>query len=130
MSLQLLHSNNKSYYNIGYADGYAEKMDGVEIRYIYHTHTSSCGGTCTVKCAVSGSHYSNCPSCGTTMLVTEYTARHSSCGKVGHDNYAECGCGYKVGDKGHGYSNTYTHQYYNCGMTNNTIISTTIEYLK
>lgn len=123
--------DNRAFYNLGYSNGYAKNTNGVKITHTYHTHTSSCGGTCTVTCGITGSHYMTCPSCGATISMTEYGLSHSSCGQAsGWDGYAECGCGYKVGNKGHGYSNTYTHQYYNCGMTNNTIISTTIEYLK
>lgn len=124
-------ADNQAFYNLGYSNGYAKNTNGVKITHTYHTHTSSCGGTCTVRCGVTGSHYMTCPTCGATISMTEYGLSHSSCGQAsGWDGYAECGCGYKVGDKGHSYSNTYTHTYYNCGMSNSTIISTTIEYRK
>lgn len=48
-------ADNNAYYNLGYADGYAEKMGGTSIEYVYHKHEGSqaTGGGCYVKDSTS-----------------------------------------------------------------------------
>lgn len=50
-------ADNNTYYNLGYVDGYAEKMGGTSIEYVYHKHEGSqaTGGGCYVKDSTSAS---------------------------------------------------------------------------
>ena len=53
-------ADNKSFYNKGYADGFAEKLDGLSIEYVYHEHvgdSSMQGGCYTIEQKNYGTSY-------------------------------------------------------------------------
>lgn len=39
-------ADNKAYYNLGYADGYAHSISSADVTYTYHHHTSGCYAAC------------------------------------------------------------------------------------
>lgn len=39
-------ADNRAYYNLGYADGYAHSISSADVTYTYHQHTSGCYAVC------------------------------------------------------------------------------------
>lgn len=155
LSLQLLHSNNKSYYNLGYLDGFNKVMDSATIEYQYHKHIDADGNPITASttasisggCLTSGSHVHE-NGCMSTCTVTA-TCTNSYQGESGNwcntfeYKHSSCGQGTTSGSSWQPYSRkgqtfTDTHTYYSCnnlpintysvgcGKTENSIDSATI----
>ena len=85
-------ADNNSYYNRGYADGYANSLDSVTISYTYHEHTgSSAEGTGCYTNPIYHTHINSCHRqvwCGNpysydagTHWVTDYHGTCPGCGK-------------------------------------------------
>lgn len=138
--------NNDTYFDQGYAKGYAKATDAVDIKYVYHTHTgnssemggcytigyhthtSACTSTCTytAKCVDASQGESG-------MWHNEYVYNHQNCGQgtvTGSDwqNHSR---------KGQTWTGTHTYSSCNniinayklgCGKTEATIESATISF--
>lgn len=84
-------ADNKTYYNQGYADGFANSVPGdAHIEYVRHKHTDKCYKT--VNCAISwrytGTMTAMCAGCselyhqGIPVTFSCYTGVHSACGSA------------------------------------------------
>ena len=127
-------ADNEAYYNIGYADGYAQKMDGLDIQIKYHEHTEACYGErddlqCIVTVTFGGTYSAHCPGCQKEhpdweTTFQSYTLHHSSCGTGDHSSGY---CTQHSGPPG-SYTHTYSGQGLICGKTEETVESATILY--
>lgn len=142
--------DNNFYYNQGYtkgwADGYDEKLDNIDIEYVYHVHTGSpdSGGGCysqpinepiykTCRVSEGGCEGGGTSDSGGDYCTCEYEVTHSACGQQPwrgtrrHRNPPHYGPA------------TYTHEYIDgyrftgkyalgCGKTEQTIESATIVF--
>ena len=127
-------ADNEAYYNIGYADGYAQKMDGLDIQIKYHEHIDACYGErddlqCIVTVTFGGTYSAHCPGCQKEhpdweTTFRSYTLHHSSCGTGDHSSGY---CTQHSGPPG-SYTHTYSGQGLICGKTEETVESATIIY--
>ncbi len=131
-------ADNEAYYNIGYADGYAQKMDGLDIQIKYHEHTEACYGErddmqCIVSLSWSSPYIAHCAGCqkddpnGTTTFMN-YTLSHSVCGSPAATGRYCTAHGPFYGGPPVGYTHTYSGQGLICGKTEETVESATILY--
>ena len=127
-------ADNEAYYNIGYANGYAQKMDGLDIQIKYHEHTDACYGErddlqCIVTVTFGGTYSAHCPGCQKEhpdweTTFQSYTLHHSSCGTGDHSSGY---CTQHSGPPG-SYTHTYSGRGLICGKTEETVESATIIY--
>lgn len=100
----------KSYYNLGYSDGFS-KADNAEVTYLYHYHDESCYSQCYVSMTYDG-HSTTHP----WMYSFNYT--HNDCGAGSGRTY--------LGD--HDGNKSYYHNYLSCGYTDGQLIGAEIIY--
>lgn len=122
-------ADNQAYYNIGYTDGYAQKLDNVSVAYNYHEHigTSENGDGCYTKPHILYGQ-------GSTYVYANYTNDNGTT----YHAYACRDCGKQISNyRDDQYSsppphnNCPAHPYQSgwelgCGKTTSTIESATI----
>ena len=131
-------ADNEAYYNIGYADGYAQKMDGLDIQIKYHEHIDACYGErddiqCIVSLSWGSTIMGHCAGCqkddpNGTVPFMEYTLSHSACGSPATTGLYCTAHGPFYGGPPVGYTHTYSGQGLICGKTEETVESATILY--
>ena len=129
-------ADNEAYYNIGYANGYAQKMDGLDIQIKYHEHTDACYGErddlqCIVSITFGGTYKDYCSGCWSPRdhdypgaLQQKFTYHHSSCGQ---GDISSVYCAEHSGPP-NSYTHTYSGRVLICGKTEETVESATIIY--
>lgn len=141
-------ADNQAYYNLGYVDGYAQKLEGLDISYQYHTHKDSKGNVTSAN-----ARFDTPSGCFTTSNIVYKTESRQCNGTwvsigINHDEIMttiQCnGCGTVSHRSGClpigtncGTHTGYLHyqvdtgqRYYTlgCGKTENSIESATIVY--
>lgn len=72
-------SDNRAYYNLGYADGYAHSISSADVSYTYHQHTSGCYAACHETYTIKENDFDNKD--GGYIMYT-VTHSESACSKV------------------------------------------------
>ncbi len=121
-----LTDNNKSCYNSGFADGYAQTFDNVSIEYIYHHHDAACTqtGTCTWLDRLGSVQYIG----GDVGYKYHLTRNHSNtnCPSYPKQSWSATTSG-DVNSKD-GQTGSHVFTYYTCGYTDGEMIGATLSF--